>query len=339
MLMSKVKATLLTASVLTVGALVLVLFILLKSEPQENKLRVRLTWLHQAQFAGIYSAEDQGYYKSEGLDVSIYPGGIEYSSVKMVLTGTDDIGLTSADQILLARAKGVPLVALAAMYQRSPVVLFSLKKSGITRPEHLPGKKIGIKYGDNTEVPIRALLQKTGIKKGEYEEVSVSYDIAPLLDGRVDVLPGFALNEPLSLREKGYDVNLIYVADYGINFYADVIFTREDVLAKKKDSIDRFLRATLRGYEYALAHPNAAVASTKIRAPEAKEEHELAMLEVSASLWRPTTNSQLGKMELANWEAIQETLISTRVQDGTSLLKEQVDLNRFADVDALRRIK
>src|SRR5205807_865150 len=86
-----------------------------RPDSKQKQLRVRLTWLHQAQFAGIYLAEDQGFYKNAGLNVTINAGGIEYSSVKMVTAGTDDLGLTSADQILLARAKGVPLIALAAL--------------------------------------------------------------------------------------------------------------------------------------------------------------------------------------------------------------------------------
>ncbi len=309
-----------------------------RSAPEEHKpINVRLTWLHQAQFAGVYSAADQGFYESKDLDVFIKPGGIEYSSVKMVSTGVDDIGMSSADQILIARSKGVPLVALTAMYQKSPVVLFSLKENNIVAPEDLRGKKIGFKYGDNTEVPVRALLRKYNLNEGEYEEVPVSYDPTPLLDGRVDVLPGFVLNEPLSLKEKGHELNVIYLADYGINFYADVIFTREDILESRQEDIDTFLDATLEGFNYAITNPEDAIDSTMKRNPEANREHEMNMLKASIPLWQPSDDAELGHMDLENWETIQHTLIQTSVKDGGSLLKEPQNLQSVVRVNKSSR--
>ena len=306
---------------------------------QDNHLSIRLTWLHQAQFAGVYEAEDLGYYKAEGLDVTVNAGGIEYSSVKMVSAGTDDIGLTSADQVLLGRSKGAPLVALAAMYQRSPVVLFSLKDAGIDSPEKLRQRKIGIKYGDNTEVPVRALLDKYAIGKNDFSEISVSYDVTPMLAGKVDVLPGFSINEPLSLIEKGKQINQIFAADYGVNFYADVVFTREDVLAKKKPLVEKFLRATLKGYQYAIDHPDEAVASVLKRSPNANKDHERLMLEASAKLWKPSPESKLGAMDLSNWEAIQSYLLKTRLNDGKPLLDSPVDLAKVVNAEVLSASK
>jgi ABC-type nitrate/sulfonate/bicarbonate transport system substrate-binding protein len=333
MAISRKKAAL-VGGIAAVAAAIALVYAL--TRPDNPALRVRLTWTHQAQFAGVYLAEDKGYYRDEGVAVEVRPGGIEYSSVKMVAAGTDDVGLTSADQILIARARGVPLVALAALYQRSPVVLFSLRERGITRPEHLRGRKIGIKYGDNTEVPIRALLAKAGLRPGDYEEVSVSYDVAPLLDGRVDVLPGFALNEPISLAEHGHAVNTIYAADHGVNFYADVIFAREDVLRDKRAAVEAFVRATLRGYEYAMAHVDEAVAATRRRAPEARADHERAMVEVSTHLWRPEPGGQLGQMEMTTWEAIQDILVTTRLRDAAPLLPARVDLHKVVVLDLAR---
>ena len=317
---------------------VLVFYIGCRSNSTEdNHLSVRLTWLHQAQFAGIYSAEDKGYYKDEGLDVTVNAGGIEYSSVKMVSAGSDDIGLTSADQVLLGRSKGAPLVALAAMYQRSPVVLFSIKDAGIDSPEKLRQKKIGIKYGDNTEVPVRALLDKYGIGKNDYSEVSVSYDVTPILEGRVDVLPGFSINEPLSLVEKGKQINQIYTADFGVNFYADVIFTREEVLVKNKDLVEKFLRATLKGYQYAINHPDEAITSVLKRSPNANKAHERLMLEASSKLWKPTPESTFGAMDISNWQAIQSYMLNTKLNDGKPLFEKPVDLAKVVNTEILQK--
>ncbi|HYD25206.1 MAG TPA: ABC transporter substrate-binding protein [Croceibacterium sp.] len=321
------KIRTLSALVVLVLAVALAGWLLLSSPQQDDAtLKVRLTWLDQAQFAGVYVAEDQGFYEDAGLDVSVSPGGIEYPSIKMVAAGTDDIGLTSADQILIAREKGIPVVALAAMYQKSPVVLFSLKSSGITRPEDLRGKRIGFKYGDNTEVPLRALLRRFGIGPGDYEEVAVGYDATLLINGTVDVLPGFAMNEPLALKENGYELNEIYLSDYGINFYADVLFTRADVLEAKGEAVRKFVAATLQGYSYAIDHPDDAVAATLRRNREGNRTHERGMLEASIPLWRPAPNAQLGMMSLANWASIQRVLLETAIQGGSPLLQRPQDL-------------
>jgi len=289
---------------------------------------VRLTWLHQAQFAGIYLALDKGFYKDAGLDVEIKPGGMEYPSIKMVTVGNDDIGMTSADQVLLARAKGAPVVALAAMYQKSPAVLFSLKKSGISTPSDLRGKRIGIKYGDNSEIPIRALLKKEGISEKDIKEVSVSYDPGPLIQGQVDAFADFAINAPIAVEEKGYEVNEILPADYGINMYADVIFTTDQVLQRKREQLVEFLRATIKGYQYAIDHPDEAVTATLRRDTNLRPEHEKRMFEASVPFWKPP-GKRPGEMQESDWAGLNDILVTT------GLIKQKVPLNQVVNYDLL----
>lgn len=319
----------LIAVVLVVGAVLLIKYRPNGTIQNPNSLSVRLTWVHQAQFAGIYLAADKGFYKELGLNVDIRPGGIEYPSIKMVSAGNDEIGLTSADQVLLARSKGAPVVAIAALYQKSPVVLFSLKKSGITTPHDLKGKKIGIKYGDNTEVPLRALLRKEGISDKDIKEVSVSYDPSPLIQGQVDVLPGFAVNEPLSLTEKGYELNEIFTADYGVNMYADVIFTTEDVIAKKRDALVKFLIATIKGIQYAIDHPDEAIAAVASRNPNMDSTHEMNMLKASIPLWKPS-GKRIGEMQEADWVQLNDILMTQ------GLINQKIMLNQVVNYELLR---
>jgi ABC-type nitrate/sulfonate/bicarbonate transport system substrate-binding protein len=281
----------------------------------------------QSQFAGLYLAVDKGFYKDAGVNVELKPGGIEYPSIKMATVGNDEIGITSADQILLARSKGAPVVALAAMYQKSPAVLFSLRKSGISTPNDLRGKKVGLKYGDNSEIPIRALLRKFGIEK-DIKEVSVSYDPSPLIQGQVDCFADFAINAPLAVEEKGYEVNEIFPADYGINMYADVIFTTEAVLAKKRSTIIEFLRATLRGYQYAIDHPDEALAATLKRDANLKSELQRRMFQASVPLWK-TSGKRLGEMQAADWEQLNDILLTS------GLLTQKVPLNEVINYDLL----
>src|SRR6202166_2299053 len=131
--------------------------------PAAQAVTVRLKWLHQAQFAGYYVAKDKGYYEAAGLDVSIQPGGSDFPAIQMVAGGNEQFGVTGADQILIARSKGVPVVALAVIYRESPFVLFALKKSGITKPSEFVGKTIGLKIGGSEELVYRAVLKSAGI--------------------------------------------------------------------------------------------------------------------------------------------------------------------------------
>src|SRR6202140_5694408 len=110
-----------------------------------ESVTVRLKWLNQAQFAGYYVAKDKGYYEAAGLDVSIQPGGSDFPAIQMVAGGNEQFGVTGADQILIARSKGVPVVALAVIYRESPFVLVALKKSGVKTPADFAGKTVGVK--------------------------------------------------------------------------------------------------------------------------------------------------------------------------------------------------
>src|ERR1700691_5818620 len=130
-----------------------------------DAVTVRLKWYNQAQFAGFYVAQAKGFYKAAGLDVIIQPGGPDFPAVQMVAGGNEQFGVTGADQILIARSKGVPVVALAVIYRRNPFVLFSLQKSGIKTPADWAGKKVGVKIGGNEELIYRAVMPKPGIEK------------------------------------------------------------------------------------------------------------------------------------------------------------------------------
>ena len=126
----------------------------------DEAVTLRLKWLNQAQFAGFYVAREKGFYKAEGLDVNIQPGGPDFPAVQMVTGGSEQFGVTGADQILIARSKGVPVVALAVIYRRNPFVLFSLAKSGIKTPKDYVGKNVGVKIGGNEELIYRAVLRQ-----------------------------------------------------------------------------------------------------------------------------------------------------------------------------------
>jgi NitT/TauT family transport system substrate-binding protein len=273
-----------------------------------ESVTIRLKWFNQAQFAGYYVAKEKGFYKADGLDVSIQPGGPDFPSIQMVAGGNEQFGVTGADQILVARSKGVPVVALAVLYRKSPFVLFALKKSGITEPSQFPGKNIGVKLGGNEELIYRQILSKTGVSASTLREVPVKFDLTPLLDGQVDVWPGYVINEVLSAREKGFDVNIIWPEKYGINVPADTLFTTERMLKEKPDVVRNFVKATLKGWNYAVAHPEEAAKITVKFGDGLKYQHELSMMKESIPLLKPN-KAPIGTLDPAQWSALQALLL------------------------------
>lgn len=269
---------------------------------------VRLKWFNQAQFAGYYVAKTKGYYKDSGLDVSIQPGGPDFPSIQMVAGGNEQFGVTSADQILVARSKGVPVVALAVLYRKSPFVLFSLKPSGITEASQFRGKTIGVKLGGNEELVYRDILGRAKIPATALTEIPVKFDLTPLLDGQVDVWPGYVINEVISAREKGFDVNIIWPGSYGINLYADTLFTTERMLKEKPVVVKHFVEATLKGWRYAVAHPEEAAQITVKSGDGLSYDHELAMMKESIPLLMPD-KAPIGSMDPAQWSALQDMLL------------------------------
>jgi ABC-type nitrate/sulfonate/bicarbonate transport system substrate-binding protein len=286
-----------------------------------DSVTVRLKWFNQAQFAGFYVAKEKGIYKAAGLDVAVAPGGPDFPSIQMVAGGNEQFGVTSADQVLVARAKGVPIVALAVLYRKSPFVLFSLKKSGIDTPAKFVGKKIGTKVGGNEELVYRAMLKKAGISSQKLTEIPVKFDMTPLLTGQLDVWPGYLINEVLAAREKGFDVTIISPADYGLDFYADTLFTTEAMVRDHPDQVRRFVAATLKGWTDAVAHPEEAAKYTVMQNNKLSYPYELAMMKESISLLKPDAQP-IGSMQVADWARLQTLL----VQGG--FLKAPIDLSK-----------
>lgn len=292
-----------------------------------TKVVVRLKWVHQAQFAGFYAAEQKGFYRKAGLEVDVRPGGVDFPAIQMVASGSEDFGVTGADQILLARDKGVPVVAVATIYRQTPFVLFALKKSGISSMKDLAGKTVGVKLGGNEELTYRAMVRSAGLRGERAHEIPVKFDISPFLAGKVDVWPGYVINEVIAAQEKGADVNIIRPSDYNINFYADTIFTRESVIEKNPELVKRFVRATMTGWQYAVEHPDEAAAFGLKHSPQLALGHETSMMRASIPLLRPT-QQPLGKMELEEWRSLDDQLVAL------GLLKTKADIykaftNRF----------
>lgn len=199
------------------------------------------------------------------------------------------------------------------IYRRNPFVLFSLAKSGIKTPADWVGKKVGVQIGGDEELIYRAVLAKAGIDKSKLTEIPVKFDITPLLTGAIDVWPGYLINEVLTAKEKEFDVNIIYPADFGINIYADTLFTTEAMIEKQPAIVRNFVAATIKGWDSAIAAPEEAATITVKHGDKLTYAHELAMMKATVPLLQPE-GKPVGWMDGATWDATQKLLISAGFQ-------------------------
>lgn len=278
-----------------------------------ENVTIALKWVHQAQFAGLYYADKEGYFEDEGIEANFIPYNFEDSPIDLVLSGKAQFGVAGADELLMARAEGKPVKALAVIYQKNPVVAFSLEESGIKKPSDFIGKKVGIETSQNIEFIIRAML---GVEGVDYDkdvlEVPIGFDPAPLITGEVDVATGYLTNEPIILEEQGYRVNIINPSDYGVNVYSDVLFTSEDLILLDEGLVNDFVKATLDGWDSAYQNKEKAISYTLAYRddsnPGMNYKHEMALFEKSLPLIKPTIGTQIGDMSFAEWKKTHDLL-------------------------------
>jgi NitT/TauT family transport system substrate-binding protein len=299
-----------------------------EEEQQPAQITVQLKWFHGAQFAGFYLAAQQGFYARENLEVTLLPGGPQVSETEIVASGAADFGVANSARVLLARAAGLPLVALAAVYQMDPFVYISLKDSGIQRPQDFVGRKVAVAAEDLHYV---ALLKKLGIERRHIQEVPYTSDLTGFFSGEVEVQPAYLTDQVLAAREQGYEVNVILPSDYSVAMYSDIVFTTERMVAENPEVVERFLRATLRGWREAIQEPVAAVEATLKYDPGLDPAHQLRSMEASIPLVF-TGEREIGGMESSVWEGTQSLLLEQ------GLLEQPLNLEEAFTTEFLEKI-
>lgn len=271
---------------------------------------VQLSWLHQAEFAGLYAAEQQGYFAEEGLDVNFLEGGPEVDFMTPVVNGTAQFGISQPADLILARASGKPVRSIAVIYRRSPIVFFALADSGISRPEDFVGKRI--RSATTIDWTLQAMMSKVGITPDQYETVYLSSDVNRFASGDVPIWAGFINVFTLQVQRAGYDINIIFPDDYGIHFYGDTLITTDDLIENDPELVQRFVRATLRGWTYAVENPNAIGAFVQQYNPQADASLEIEFMTASIPLVN-TGEDFIGWMKPEVWAHMEQTLREQQV--------------------------
>jgi len=220
-------------------------------------LNYQTSWIPLVQFGGSYVAAEEGYYEDEGLDVNILPGGPDVDGMALLESGAADIAVSNADVVARANSQGADLVIVAAGFQKSPLAIVSLASNPIETPEDMAGKVIGIPSGD--EATHDAFVSVNGVDPSSFTTAPVSFDVAPLLSGDVDGQYVFYTEQPIAVEEAGQEPATMLLADYGLNVYAQVYVVTREALETKRDAIEGFLRAEIKGWQDYVADPTEAV--------------------------------------------------------------------------------
>ena len=207
------------------------------------------TWFAQAQFGGLYAARMKKFYEEAGLDVTIQSGGPGVSAVQIVASGQAEMGMTQANDVLVARDQGIPIIAIAATFQKYPQVLIYHKGEPIQSFADLNGYKVytapGLAYWD---------YLKKAYKLDNVQQMAYTGQLVNFISDKKAVNQGFVSNEPFALQKQGVETGHLLVADSGFNPYGCVIFTTEKYLREHPETVRSYLQATARGWEYYRDH-------------------------------------------------------------------------------------
>jgi NitT/TauT family transport system substrate-binding protein len=268
-------------------------------------------FIPNVQFAPLYVAQAKGYFADEGLDVAL-EHGFENDFVVLTAQGERQFAIASGDQVILARAQGLPVVYVMKWYQRFPVAVMTLAETGIDSPEELEGHAVGVPMLSGASyVAWEALVYATGLDDTTIDLETIGFTQAEATSqGLVDAAVVYIANEPVQLTQAGVEVDVIQVSDY-IDLVSNGLITNETVIRENPDLVRRMVRASLRGLEYTLAHPEEAFAITRQAVPEITDEDaptQRAVLEASIGLWH---SDQPGVSDSQAWADSVEFMLDT----------------------------
>jgi signal transduction histidine kinase len=268
-----------------------------------DAVRLQLKWRHQFQFAGYYAAIAQGYYRDAGLAVEVIDAKPGLDAAQVVLDGGAEFGVGTSDLILL-RSKGEPVVVLAAIFQHSPLVLLARRGPEIDDMHDLHDKPVMIEPGS---AELFAYFKYEGIDPAKLHIEHHSFDVNDLISGRVAAMSGYQTDEPFTLRNAGIDYLAFTPRAGGIDFYGDNLFTTEKQIREHPERVKAFRAASLRGWDYALAHPKEIIDLILRDYPGIKDREHLEFEAAQVAQLMHPGLIETGHMNPGRWQHMIDT--------------------------------
>ena len=281
-----------------------------------DEVTLQLKWVTQGQFAGYYVAKDKGFYEEEGLDVTIKPGGPDIAPPQVIAGGGADVIVEWMPAALASREKGVPLVNIAQPFKRSGMMLTCLKETGVETPEDFRGRTLGVWFFGN-EYPFLSWMSELGIPTdGSEQGVEVlkqGFNVDPLLQKQADCISTMTYNEYWQVIDAGIsedDLVVFKYEDQGVATMEDGLYVLEDDLEDPAfvDRMARFVRASMKGWDYAREHPEEAaeIVLENDATGAQTEKHQVRMVGEINKL----TEGSDGVLDPEDYQRTVETLLS-----------------------------
>ncbi len=290
-----------------------------------TELTLALDWYPNANHAGLYLAQDRGYFDEADLAVEIYTPADPAAALQTVGAGRDTFGISYHSEILFAREQEVPVVSVAALVQHPLNCLMMLADSGIERPSDLAGGTVGMAGLPSDEAYLKTMLEFDGASMDDVESVNVGFDLLPaLFAGRVDAVIGtYWTHETILAEQEGNPVTYLRVEEWGVpDYYELILAAGESTVADRGEAITAFLGAMQRGYVDAAADPDAALDVLLAASPDLDADVERQGLELLIPLWTDDGAVAPGTQTAERWDAF------------GSWMKEQGLLGEDVDVAA-----
>jgi NitT/TauT family transport system substrate-binding protein len=316
----------LKASIAAAGTVLLAVATLSGASAAES-VSIRLKWVPQAQFAGIYVAKAKGFYSDAGLDAKINPGGPNINVETLVASGADTFGIASGTEgMLYAREKGLPLVCIFAYV--------TYDTSGIKTVQDFKGKKVATWF-TGTQYTLYSVLAHEHIAQSDLQIVAEPFSMQPFIDKQFDVGTVTVYNELNVLKEQGVNnIKLFYPDDSGVTTQQDSIVTSEKMIKEKPAEVQAYLNATLKGWKYAFEHKSEAIDIVMAAGSGLDRKHQELMLDAIEKLMTANAGGKegLGAIDLKSISDVQDSLVSFKALKAPVDLKAAFDTSFWAKV-------
>ena len=255
---------------------------------KETPIRFALDWRFEGPAAPFFVAIDKGYYKAEGLNVTIDPGAGSVEGINRVASGAYEVGFADINSLVKYRdnPRNLPVKAVMMVYDTPAFSIVSLKKNGIAKPKDLEGKILGAPAADGAyaQWPIFVQANKIDASKVKIENIGFPVREPMLAQGKVDAIAGFWFSSYMNLKANGVpgdDIVVLLMKDFGVDLYGNVIIANPDLMRLSPKAVSGFVKATIRGIQETLRNPEVAIDSLMSRNPIAKREVELERLKLA----------------------------------------------------------
>ncbi|HEV8614576.1 MAG TPA: ABC transporter substrate-binding protein [Methylomirabilota bacterium] len=283
-----------------------------------DTVSLRLDWVIGSEHAPIFVAQEKGFFKDEGLDVKILAGEGSTVVVKLVGNKNNDFGYATADQVLMANAKGLPIKTTAVVLQNTPGCIIFPKAQPIRKLEDLYGKRLGTQIKSVVDKQWEAVARMNRIDRSKITEIPSDRVVAQaMIAGKLDAAVAFFFNDGLLMEAKGVPTGWLMFSDLGLRVYSTSLTVHEDLVKQNPGLVRRFTKAFMKGWTYSKDHPDEALALFLKANPNADPVYAKLKLPAVLGLTESedTKKNGLGYSTKAGWETMQRALIDMKLMD------------------------